>query len=734
MSRFLEERYLETVGLLKDLGLWDLENGMKFLPIIQHCMPPPSLDKIQELLNNLYFSGINTDWAPNSDLLILRNKVTRAKANISRKNISFEIVRGDSTKYGTQYPISYGVNKIYQQKRWGRNRAVLIRELVETVYFTTAKQSLLISETYYRNIFNLRDVIITDYAENSVKIPAVGQFDKEIDIKLSKVNYISTKETLLGVQTRKYGVNDSDRFWANPPEAKFTLPPDFNNLMDQTLSSQDNPRPLVGFEPGDFTRPPEPEDFLLNNTQQKSNPYYSQPKWVRNNVRSLADANQITWTTLFNYWERVLKAGKKEIFNLSLVTLLTGIRKRRWVNATYDVNKTLTAESMYISKSNTLKLTINRAAHVFTSNESYAKNFTILSIPKALQLDKKQVKAGLSEEGMARGFEAANPGIKPLLNNVARSGHTLLRKNIAGELPAFILAGDIPIEFKARNASYQTKNSDVNHLLQSCITEFKRIFNKCCEHYPLISKELKEINFADAAPVMEHLIGSQLAKPNLDFSKFSITPYQGNDLIFHIELLNNLELYYLWMLNYSYAIRPWGHETGHYPNNNLLLHQDKNSSDYNEAKLLFISDLVRDQKQELDKCRSAVATHHQVLKSSLNNNSCEQPLFHKYIHGTKTLESMPLQAKNSTELAEKIWGGVKPVLSRSNAHRHQCASYIHRELGEPYADAWLGHHIDGWYFASPQSSSPISILSEVFKVQQKWLTTNGFSLIRNPLQ
>lgn len=733
MARFLEKRYLETVGLLKDLGLWDLETGMKFLPIIQYCMPPPSFDKIHELLGNLHSSGVNTDWAPSSDLLTLRNKMTKAKVNISRRNTPFKMVRGDSTKYGTEYPISYGISKIAKQKDWGINRAVLIKKFVETVYYTTAKQSLLFSETYYRNIFNLRDVIITDFADYGVRVPTVGQFDKDIDEKSTKVQLIKSNYILLGVKAGK-PVADSDRFWANPPEAKFTLPPDFNNLMDKTLPSHDNPRPLVGFEPGDFTRPPEPEDFLLNNTQQKSNPYYSQPKWVRNNVRSLADANQITWSTLFDYWERVLKAGKKEIFNLTLVTLLTGIRKRRWVNATYDVNTTLTAENMYISTSNTIKLTINRAAHVFTSNESYAKNFTILSIPKALQLDKKQVKAGLSEEGMARGFEAANPGIKPLLNNIARSGHTLLRKNIAGELPAFILAGDIPIEFKARNAYYQTKNSDVNHLLQRCIAEFKRIFSRSCEHYPLISKELKEINFADAAPVKEHLLGSQLAKPNLNFSKFSITPYQGNDLVFYIELLNNLELYYLWMLNYSYAIRPWGHETGHYPNNNLLLHQDKNSSDYNEAKLLFISNLVRDQKQELDKCRLAVATHHQVLKSSLNKKSCEQPLFHKYIYGTKTLESLPLQAKKATELAEKIWAGVKPVLSRSNAHRHQCASYIHRELGEPYADAWLGHHIDGWYFASPQASSPISILSDVSKIQQKWLKTNGFSLIRNPLQ
>lgn len=108
------------------------------------------------------------------------------------------------------------------------------------------------------------------------------------------------------------------------------------------------------------------------------------------------------------------------------------------------------------------------------------------------------------------------------------------------------------------------------------------------------------------------------------------------------------------------------------------------------------------------------------------------PLLHTFVKDSNTLESIPLLSKNATKLTKKLWG-ISPVLDRNNAHRHQCASYIHRELDETYADAWLGHHLDGWYFASPQSSATITTLNQVSEVQSNWLENLGFRLIRNPL-
>ena len=67
---------------------------------------------------------------------------------------------------------------------------------------------------------------------------------------------------------------------------------------------------------------PTPEEQLLNNQQQRERPYFSQPKWARDNVRSLADMNQLCWSIIFAYWEYVLQANKNELFKLSLLVLL----------------------------------------------------------------------------------------------------------------------------------------------------------------------------------------------------------------------------------------------------------------------------------------------------------------------------------------------------------------------------------------------------------------------------
>ena len=166
MPTFLEDRYLETIGLLKDLDLWDLENGMKFLPIIQYCMPPPAFDEIYKLLKNLFHSGVNTSWAPSKVLSELMQKMRIV--HDKKRSYLVETSRGDPKKYGTHYPISFGINKIANQNQWLKSdRASLIVKFVEIVYLTTAKQELLYSNTYYRNIFNLRDVLITDFHENT---------------------------------------------------------------------------------------------------------------------------------------------------------------------------------------------------------------------------------------------------------------------------------------------------------------------------------------------------------------------------------------------------------------------------------------------------------------------------------------------------------------------------------------------------------------------------------------
>ena len=83
MTDSLSERYLNSVNLLKELDLWDLEIGMDFLPIVQYCMPPPSTHKITQLLEDLVKCEVNTNWAPLTKTKKLLKKI-QGKPSITK--------------------------------------------------------------------------------------------------------------------------------------------------------------------------------------------------------------------------------------------------------------------------------------------------------------------------------------------------------------------------------------------------------------------------------------------------------------------------------------------------------------------------------------------------------------------------------------------------------------------------------------------------------------------------
>ena len=171
---------------------------------------------------------------------------------------------------------------------------------------------------------------------------------------------------------------------------------------------------------------------------------------------------------------------------------------------------------------------------------------------------------------------------------------------------SFILSGNIPIEFKARSAYHQTGNSEVNELFISGLNELKKAFTQHGLRYRLVRQELEKITPIKTPLLTNHAIGSQLAIINWDFSSFNIAPYKQKSLTERVFILNQLELYYFWMLEYAYATRPFGASTEHLSDSRFILHRDKDSNEYMEAKLLIESKLVKEQKEQLDKCRQSV--------------------------------------------------------------------------------------------------------------------------------
>ena len=132
-TSFYAERYKETISVLKEHNLWDLEFGMLFLPVIQHCMPPASLYEINDLLDNLVSCEIDTDWAPLQKTKRLKKKISQIikiieeakeakqaelgeEAEAFEKNKEVKEEKEVITDFGTIYPITLGIQRISNLK------------------------------------------------------------------------------------------------------------------------------------------------------------------------------------------------------------------------------------------------------------------------------------------------------------------------------------------------------------------------------------------------------------------------------------------------------------------------------------------------------------------------------------------------------------------------------------------------------------------------------------------
>lgn len=477
---------------------------------------------------------------------------------------------------------------------------------------------------------------------------------------------------------------------------------------------------------------------MKNNIQQRLNLFSERPQWVRNNVRSLADANQLSWSNIFHYWEFLLSKKLNSLFKLSLTCFLTGIHKKRWING-LDSNL-ITLDSAHLFEENNLRYKLNGGATDFL-NRGEENNVIQLSLPNEIRLTKQTLIDGLKEESAVRSFNRRYPGPSPNLNNIARSGHTLLRKTFKGETLAFIMSGRVPIEFKARSAYLATDSDTIQELFNNCLLGLKKEVRKRALQYPLVYQAVSDINVRKDHCGL-HSIGSQLATPNWYFGSFKFHSMKIKTIEAYIERTNQMMLYFYWMIQYSLATRSAGEKTESVEIGDFWLHKDKDSDRYFESKVLFIPDLLKKQKQEVQACITSLKSFAndegfnvddinpestQICYYKINKIEIDQQKISQF-----EVNQIPLLSSEAIRLSKQAWG-ITPVLDRSNAYRHQCASYIHRKLGENHADTWLGHHVDGWCYSAPESAATAKILSDVLEVQNQWLEELGFHLIKNPL-
>lgn len=720
---FLEERYLETIQHLIDHNLWDIETGLILIPLIQHCMPPPSIKKMQKLIEALIACKINTDWAPKD---VLKKLQVKFKA--------LSQIGSDENFQNKDYPIWYGILRIDSLKSFSpREKSDLIIEFVETVFKRTGSASNMKTTQYYNDIYSLRDILIRDLADrNNIKLSGnlLKNFDNKEEHAFSVLNHRKRigdpKES---IRSRCCFWDDEYPFIPFSAKAKPSIKMKSVSLENDYIDSQ-------LYETGERETQEAPFSILSNDLQHNTI-QNTHSKWIRGNVRSHADANQLCMSGIFRYFEHLLSSKKDKyepVFVVGFLSLAIGINKKRWINLTTNASEKLTDQNFYLDQANQIiRFRVSGAATDFIKTKETKSQIIILQLPTSFRLTHKIVTDGTKEDYPLRAFLNKHNGTSPSINRIARSGHTLVRKLTAGETDAFLLSGSIPIEFRARNAYKAINNDQLNESFYKNINEICHYAKSNRKEFPSVYEKLNKVSSGDHNPASTHLVGSQLTNTTFNFSRFKLPTVAKQDFNNALEKANQLEVYFFWMLQFGFATRPIASSTESHSFADYWLHRDKDSEVYQEKKLLLIPSLINSQHKEILACRDAIGEacyrYGYTLQDTKKNYTL--PIQYKPPSSKKVINVKNLLAKDAQKIAES-WGLTQPF-KRLNAHRHQCATYMHDMLSEQHADISLGHHIDGWFFAAPEASGSFAALNEVQDAQTKWLNKLGFKLVRNPI-
>lgn len=720
---FILDSYRRSAELCKSLGLWDIEHGLILRGILQHCLPPPTLEYLLSLITILKDCEVNTDWAPLDKVQDLHKRLKLLSKSSSASQHDPESI----PNWRTQFPVFYGIKRFSEQSWEVSIRAKAICDFAEVIHEQLGQ--IHSQDIYYKDVYSFRDFLIIKQSEQ-LKVKPRGKLDGNYTQKV-----MIYQEIRKGRQIGYRDIHDNPHFWSSVPEIKLQWSPGAFNNHEQSLSADESK--------DTDDQQSSPLDALKNNEQQQ-NVHLIHPIWLRDNVRSLADFQQLSWAIIFKYWAMLLDKNRNSLFKLSYLTFLTGVRKNRWQNYLTRNSLNLTDDNLRLriddeSNSPLLEYRVKRGATQFDQSMT---NHRILSIrlPRDLVLDASELKCALNEHSILRTFKRNNPGPTPHLSNMALSSHNLL-SHLQSEIESFILAGQIPIEFQARAAYFTIGNKNINTLLNHRVSTIISLAKQYQPNNKSLHQALKAEFSLDS--IKNNQLGSQLGEGNFLRPNTHLKTNRKSTTTQKVQLLNELELYAYWMDAYCFAGRPKGDETERLNTLDTIFHKDKDSSDYKESKVLLKPTIYKQQEIELQKARDTLLRHCKKYsiklrskkeQKNLNGFTSQESKFFTYSYNRKkkAITLTELNSQLGLRLVKNIYG-ITPNLERSNSHRHQCATFAHQMYSEEIADAWLGHHIDGHYFAAPESSASINVLNKVQEAQERILDAANFRLIKNPL-
>ena len=713
-SSFLSNQYMQTLELLKANGFWDFELGIELKPLIQYCLPPPTLENIYSVVRWLEAMNFNQDWA---NLELLKTLSRKLRHHPDRK--ANEYIK----EYGSTHPLASAIRKVHNLEWDSESKSLAVARLLSTVFIHTGPAELLDESQYYQDVYQLRDTILAELAAER-GLPLQGDAVKNLNTKYRHVIPILNRERWLGCPASDLNVDQG--FWKKAPNLNFT----------QTANTSSKPRAANSPDNDHQDQNPdqiELSDSTLSNLEQFYELQNFVPHWVRSNVRSHANSYQLSWASIIRYWNSLLDKKRLPQLYISILALIIGLPKRRWSKASIGTAPELEDQEIIFDPGNQCLFyrVLNGATNFQSKNTVHTSEIVGLALPQSLAKCLEEYlsifEEGVKEERAVRDYNSTHPGPSTGINQMARSGHCLLRSRLMSEVAAFTLAGNLPIEFRARACYVTTTNDTINEHFRRVVALLKTEINQRLASTHPLQQHINTLLEDDYRKPVNFHIGSQLGhKPPL-FSDIRPSRFSRDQAL---EKTNLLELHFYWMLQYAYANRPAGPGTEAFLLGRFRLHRDKDSANFFESKLLVEHPLVERQLQELLKCRQVL---YQLQGQALTDET-EQPiaLYHQLSRSNGRLASSPLQSQQATDLAKKYWS-LEFKHDRSNASRHQCATFAHALMSENHADLWLGHHIDGWDAMAPSSTAQPEIFNDLHPLQDQWLEKIGFKVKRCPL-
>lgn len=731
---FLSKQYQDNIKLFSQNGLWNFELSLIIKPILQRCMPPPSIEAWKSLLERLVELRLETNWCLSHDI----SKLKRALQTLSDDRP----YKGD---IGTEHPIFFAITRQSLYPNWPiQSQRDVIIELIEIVYKSTAPdESLKDHKHYYRHVYRLRDVLIFEQAQKqSLKIGDKTQ--KNLNKKREYVSDIL--EGIGWAGSDIFSIDDSP-FWKQPPQIRLktkSLPSGASNSNNGTAVDS-----IEKFDhPADRTNEIS-KSGLLNSDEQKKELKFQLPNFIRNNVRSLADPNQLSWSSVLAYWKQLLSDGKEEVFILSLFALLTGIRIERWKNLIAGTSEEITSTNIvYAPEQNCLYYEVNNFAAVFElRNGELPPTQLCLKLPTALcklldKLIQQSVAEGIRESYPIRKFSKNHPGPSPTINRVANSGLTLFRSLYMGESEAFIISGAIPVEFRVRSCYASIDLENLNQKFYNAVFNlFPYLKSKgYLKRNVIVEEKLTSLRSEPISDIPHRMIGSQIGHTFSDISFATFPPSVPLSLDISvrqkqiIQTLNNLETHLYWMLQYANGNRPSGPQTSSAAKGELRIHSDKDSKFYSESKFIFESTMIKEQLSEVYSARQEGYLQLERLGFTVNKSdiTTSRALLHRIHQQTAVCSCVLMPNTTAMTLAQENFGVSFPF-NRPNASRHHVSTFLHSQQCAEYADQSLGHHIEGWDLTAPESSGQANLVMTALKsCIDSLLKALGFTVIRSP--